>query len=166
MKQNTNKMRLERGRVPNRLHSLQQSGDAHPMSRVFLAGLMILLTFSCERADPVQPQPIQVTFSSIQTNIFNQNCVLSGCHLGGSAPLGLDLSEGVSYNLLVNVASGEVPSLMRVKPGDPENSYLVHKIEGRPSIVGDRMPRGRPDPLAPEEIQAIRDWISEGAPNN
>ena len=30
---------------------------------------------------------------------------------------------------------------IRVIPGDPENSYLIHKLDGRQSIVGQRMPR-------------------------
>ena len=29
---------------------------------------------------------------------------------------------------------------MRVIAGDPENSYLIHKLEGRTGIVGVRMP--------------------------
>ena len=61
----------------------------------------------------------------------------------------------------MNVASHEVPSLKRVKPGDPGNSYLVQKIEGTAS-VGSRMPLGG-SPLSADQIALIRRWISEGA---
>ena len=61
----------------------------------------------------------------------------------------------------MNVNSVEVPSLKRVKPLDPDNSYLVHKIEGT-AAVGGRMPLGRPA-LSAVEITLIRQWISEGA---
>lgn len=130
----------------------------------FIAG-MILLLFRCERAAPVQQKPTESTFSSIQENIFNKNCAVSGCHLGSNAPFELDLSEGKSYNNLVGIPSGEVPALFRVKPFDAENSYLVMKIEGAPGIQGERMPRGR-DPLPAEDINAIREWIALGAKNN
>ncbi|RMG61909.1 MAG: hypothetical protein D6715_12790, partial [Calditrichaeota bacterium] len=104
-------------------------------------------------------------FSTIQESVFNLNCALSGCHLGSSAPFGLDLSAGKAYNNLVNVPSGELPQLLRVAPGKPDSSYLVWKIEGRAGIQGQRMPRGR-DPLPPEAIALIRRWIDAGAPNN
>jgi hypothetical protein len=54
--------------------------------------------------------------------------------------------------------------LLRVKPGDPDNSYMVHKIEGLAGIVGGRMPLGQ-TPLPQTTIDAIRQWIANGAPN-
>ncbi len=131
------------------------------------AGLMLLFIWSCERAGPVQPTQggLQPTLSSIQANIFSQKCALSGCHLGSSAPLGLELSEGKARGNLVNVASQEAPKLLRVAPGNPDQSYIIRKIEGAPGIIGERMPRGR-DPLSQAEIDAIRQWIQDGAPDN
>lgn len=64
--------------------------------------------------------------------------------------------------MLVNVASNEVPALMRVLPNNPDDSYLVRKVEGGPDIVGGRMPLGRA-PLSAEQIGMIRSWISAGA---
>ncbi len=141
----------------------------HSFFRNFV-GVVLLIGFAslllqCERAAPVQQKPTETTFSSIQQNIFDKNCALSGCHLGNTAPFGLDLSQGNSYNNLVGVPSGEVPTLFRVKPNDPDNSYLVMKIEGAPGIQQERMPRGRP-PLSQEDIDAVREWISLGAKNN
>lgn len=101
-----------------------------------------------------------VDFGLLQTTIFTPVC--TACHAGGAAPLGLRLESGVSYAMLVNVASVEVPALLRVSPGDPDSSYLVHKIEGR-AAVGGRMPLGGP-PLGQQAINNIRQWISQGAP--
>ncbi|RMH81451.1 MAG: hypothetical protein D6681_18190 [Calditrichaeota bacterium] len=129
---------------------------------------LLLLLSNCEHAElPVNPdnrQP-QATLSEIQRTIFDVTCAISGCHLGASAPFGLDLSEGKARGNLVNVPSGERPELLRVKPGDPDSSYLVKKIEGAPDILGERMPRGRP-PLSAEQIDLIRRWIAEGAKDN
>src|SRR3979409_1364577 len=72
--------------------------------------------------------PITADFQSIQANVFTPIC--SKCHIGGSAPEGLQLDAAHSYNLLVGVPSNEQPSLLRVNPGDPNDSYMVRKIEG------------------------------------
>jgi hypothetical protein len=53
---------------------------------------------------------------------------------------------------------------MRVKPGDPENSYLIHKMEGRPSIIGLRMPFSGPPHLIEGQILVVKRWIEIGAP--
>jgi hypothetical protein len=107
--------------------------------------------------------PAAFTFSEIQTQVFNARC--TGCHSGAGAPQGLNLSAGASYGLLVNVASAEVPSLMRVEPGNADDSYIIHKLEGASSIVGVRMPAGGPF-LDQATIDRIRAWIDSGAPNN
>ncbi|MFO1465638.1 MAG: hypothetical protein U1F35_04210 [Steroidobacteraceae bacterium] len=102
---------------------------------------------------------ITADFKSIQDTVFTPICTV--CHAGGGAPQGLRLDSTNSYDLLVNVPSNEVPSLMRIKPGDPDNSYLVQKIEGHAS-VGAQMPLGGP-PLSAEQISAIRQWVIDGA---
>ena len=79
--------------------------------------------------------------------------------------MGLDLSAGQARANTVNVQSVEVANLLRIAPGDPDNSYLVWKIEGRPEIAGAQMPRGRA-PLPQEQIDVIRQWIADGAQDN
>jgi hypothetical protein len=103
--------------------------------------------------------PLTASFASIQANVFTPMC--TGCHAGGSAPLGLRLDATNSYALLVGVNSGEVPGLRRVAPGDAANSYLVQKLEGR-QAVGARMPLGGPY-LDASGIALIRQWINDGA---
>jgi hypothetical protein len=53
-----------------------------------------------------------------------------------------------------------------VIPGDPDNSYLVHKVEGAPGIVGQRMPRTAGPFLTPGQILILRRWIALGARND
>ncbi len=98
-------------------------------------------------------------FRAIQDTILTPIC--TACHAGASAPLGLRLDSANSYAALVNVASVQVSSLRRVLPGDPGNSYLVQKMEGR-AAVGSRMPLGGP-PLTQASIDLVRAWIAAGA---
>ena len=102
---------------------------------------------------------LSADFSSIQTNVFTPICV--ACHTGASAPQGLRLDEANSYNLLVGIPSTEAPSVLRVRAGDPNNSYLIQKLEGR-AAVGAQMPFGGP-PLPVATIAFIRQWITDGA---
>jgi hypothetical protein len=112
------------------------------------------------------------TFSAIQRDIFEAadssgrpNC--NKCHstVGRAPSGGLSLDHDVAYSSLVNVASTRKAGATRVIPGDPENSYLVHKIEGRPGIVGGRMPFNGPF-LSDGQILILKRWIANGAPNN
>ena len=66
------------------------------------------------------------------------------------------------------MASIEVPSLSRIKPNDPTNSYLIQKIEGT-AASGARMPFGCPTStpcLDQATIDQIKAWVSAGALNN
>lgn len=102
------------------------------------------------------------TLAKVQEEVFGAICIQ--CHIGGAAPLGLRLdSEDNSFEFLVDVASVEQPTVLRVSPGNPDDSYVVHKVEGRASITGGQMPLGL-TPLSDDNIQLIRDWIANGAP--
>ena len=117
-------------------------------------------------ADLTGPTPnLKPTLSSIQSEVFSQQC--TGCHtnVGRNPPQGLLLTEGNAYANLVGVASREKPGVQRVAPGDPENSYLIHKVEGRAGISGVRMPFNG-TPLTDGQILVIKRWIELGAPNN
>jgi hypothetical protein len=79
---------------------------------------------------------------------------------------GLNLTHAVAYANLVGVVSRTKPSTVRVVAGDPENSYLIHKLEGRPGIVGVRMPFSGPPYLTDGQILVIKRWIELGARND
>ena len=109
-----------------------------------------------------------VTLTQLQSQIFGPTCSVSGCHSGPTSnalPTGMNLtSTANSFAALVNVASLQVGSLERVTPGDPDNSYLVQKLEGT-AAVGGRMPQGGPF-LDQATIDMVRQWIADGAMNN
>lgn len=106
---------------------------------------------------------LEPTLTSIQARVFTPIC--TRCHAGPSAPLGFSLEASVSYEQTVNVPSVEAPQLLRIKPGAPDESYLVLKAEGAPGITGGRMPLGLPA-LSAEQLDAVRIWIENGAPQN
>ena len=105
------------------------------------------------------PVPLSADFDAIQANVFTPIC--SVCHVGATAPQGLMLDAAHSYSLLVGIPSTEVPSILRVKPGDAANSYLVQKLEGH-AAVGGQMPLGQ-TPLPATTIAFIVQWITDGA---
>jgi len=134
---------------------------------LFILGASLVMGGCDEKlSDLAGPTPnLQPTLSSIQSEILSQRCV--SCHNGTTRflPAVLNLTEGNAYANLVGVASIEQPGLQRVAPGDPANSYLVHKVEGRAGITGQRMPLTS-TPLTDGQILVIRRWIELGAPSN
>ena len=99
--------------------------------------------------------------------ILSANCALSGCHAGTSPQQGMNLSSGQTFSNTVNVPSNQ-SSLDRIEPGQPDQSYLVHKIQGTQATVGGsggQMPLGG-GPLSQSDIDKIRAWITAGAANN
>jgi hypothetical protein len=106
------------------------------------------------------------TLPQIQNQVLTPIC--SPCHPGPTTnilPSGMNFSStGDSFAALVGVTSIQVSALDRVEPGNPDDSYLIRKLEGTQS-VGMRMPQGGPF-LDQDTIDTIRQWISDGAPNN
>jgi len=103
--------------------------------------------------------PLAPNFDSIQANIFEPLC--EHYHAGANAPAGLRLDAANSYAMLVGIASVERPSILRVAVGDPNNSYLIQKLEGTAG-VGERMPAGLPA-VPQADIDIVRQWITDGA---
>ncbi len=117
-------------------------------------------------SDLTGPTPnLQPTLSSIQSEILRSAASAATTASRGSCRAVMNLTDGNAYASLVGVASIQKPGLQRVAPGDPANSYLVHKIEGRAGITGQRMPLTG-TPLTDGQILVIRRWIELGAPNN
>jgi hypothetical protein len=118
------------------------------------------------------PTPdLEPTFASIQNDIF-QTTDSSGrtrclqCHTstGRNPSGGLNLNPDVAYENLVNAPSVGQPGAIRVIPGNPDNSYLVKKLEGAAGIAGRRMPTTGPPFLTDGQIKIVRRWIAIGAP--
>ena len=102
--------------------------------------------------------PLAATLSSLQANVFDPFCIV--CHSGAAAPLGLRLEEGASFINLVGAPSRQ-SGLQRVRPGAPDASYLIQKLEGSAG-TGEQMPLGGP-PLPQATVDFVRQWILDGA---
>ncbi|MEX2468067.1 MAG: hypothetical protein WD995_14240 [Gemmatimonadota bacterium] len=102
--------------------------------------------------------------TDIQEIILRRGCSASQCHGSGEGGMTLTNSASSNYNAWVGVESTSEPSFLRVEPGDPDNSYVVIKLEGRQS-AGARMPLGA-SPLDDVDLTNIRNWIAAGAQNN
>jgi hypothetical protein len=116
--------------------------------------------------------PPPPTFADIAP-IFAARCA-DNCHAapdGGclDAPVaGLSLCAPDGRNALISVPSRQVATLALVTPLNAARSYLMRKLipsppDGGPmtGVLGQREPPG--DPLSPEQLRAISDWIDGGA---
>jgi hypothetical protein len=140
-----------------------------------LLGIACILSFGCDEklSTVAGPTPnLEPTFASIQTDIFQASDSLgrtpcTQCHssTGRNPSGGFDLNPDVAYNNLVNASVREKAGAIRVIPGDPDNSYLVQKLEGSAAITGRRMPFSGPPYLTDGQIKIIRRWIQIGAPH-
>lgn len=100
--------------------------------------------------------------------ILDAHCVQ--CHVREAPQAGLVLEEGASYGMLVGKNS-TTTAMAKVKPGDPEHSYLMHKLNGTQMQVkgtglGMPLTEGVYQPLPAKDIETIRQWIAAGAPDN
>jgi hypothetical protein len=135
-------------------------------------GLLVACILSCGSngttsspdADPNGP----VSFTTIQTQVFNVSCTFSACHSADSPQQGMNLTSGSAYVNLVNVPSVELADQgiaeNRVTPGQPAQSYVVEKLQSNPPRSGVQMPVGQP--LDSARIDLVVRWIQEGAQNN
>jgi hypothetical protein len=143
---------------------------------IICVSVLAIAAVGCDEqlSDVAGPTPdLHPTFSSIQREIFSAadssgRAACTQCHNPGNrnGAAGLSLTEATAYAELVNVASSRKAGAIRVVPGDPDASYLIHKIEGRSDIVGQRMPRTGGPYLTPGQIKIIRRWIELGARND
>ncbi len=108
-----------------------------------------------------------VGFAEVQA-IFTASCISAGCHSGSFPANNMSLVEGEAYDEIVDVAPFDPEAasdgLVRVDPGDPDNSYVLLKVAGAPDPrLGSQMPLFAPA-LSADQVRLIRDWIAAGAP--
>ncbi len=114
------------------------------------------------------------TFTEVYEQILKPKCGGLWCHDPWQSPdetrYSVAQKEFAYYDQInvMGVCQGNGSKYLRVKPGDPDNSQLVLKLENKGCPM-----KGMPvnvmgvfTTLKPELIQMVRDWISNGAANN
>lgn len=119
-------------------------------------------------ASPTATLDPQSTLASLQQNIFTPSCAVMFCHDSQTRSGNLMLTTDTSFGELV----GQVPDneaartrgLLRVDPGNPDNSFLITKV----MMTTFDIDLGSPMPLVGNhltatEIEQLRAWILRGA---
>jgi mono/diheme cytochrome c family protein len=101
----------------------------------------------------------KVSFSQDVQPILKQHCI--ECHQPGGAG---EIASGLNLTSYAGLMTGTRNGPM-VIAGDVEGSNLLVLIEGR-ADASIKMPHGKNQMVAKEDIQTIRNWIGQGANNN
>jgi mono/diheme cytochrome c family protein len=138
--------------------------------RVMVAAIVLLIA-ACS-SEPAEKASQKVAEQALQTASFYQSDIApllvsscASCHLTGAEAGNMSLIPDKAIASLVGVKAVGAPTLTRIVPGKPDESYVIMKIEGKhieKGGSGATMPFGAP-PLSPEKIAKLRQWISEGA---
>ena len=95
--------------------------------------------------------------------VGRQSCIQCHSDNGRVTAGNLVLLEGRSYNQCwLEWRAATRPAQSASFPAIPTNSYLIHKLEGAPDIIGQRMPRTTGPFLTDGQIRIIRRWIEAG----
>ncbi|MBI5417423.1 hypothetical protein HZA55_05690 [Candidatus Poribacteria bacterium] len=124
--------------------------------------ILIILFSGCSNNSP--QEKLTPTFSSINQNIFKKKCALYTCHSDEfyKKSGNLNLSSDKAYNDLVNIPCKIYPNRLRVKPGIPDGSLLIQRLDGT-IACGGVTERSR---VTEEDIEIVREWIKNGALKN
>ena len=95
-----------------------------------------------------------VTFDQVQSEIFD-GCATSGCH-NVQLPV---LTAGVSYLNIVSKPARN-GTVNYITPGNPDLSYIMDKVLGKPSAGRQMPPSG---PLSVAKTDLLGAWIEQGA---
>lgn len=155
----------------------RRTTPAATLVRVGVATLLtaITLAWGCadfeSTVDPTGGLPdVEVANPSFANDIqpiFVRRCAIGGCHSLNSARADLVLASGHAYDSIVNKPSFLNPALDRIEPGDAASSWLVIMIEDDDDarLHYSRMPLGG-QPLTPNQIATIVNWVENGALRN
>lgn len=112
--------------------------------------------FACSGAKP--------SWASDVSPILAASCAHEGCHIPLSgAPSGWVFLRGVGGVGIVAEQCSD--SRLFIAPGDPEGSYVIHKMTDHNICTGQTMPKDAAL-MAEGEVQTVYDWICDGAQNN
>jgi hypothetical protein len=131
-------------------------------------------------------EDVSLIFGGPEQGAAIGSCSASSCHGGSRARAELDFKQGPDLiTVLVNVPACENPDMMRVTPGNPDESWLWVKLThpitdtasglidypGTPADCtgvingfGTRMPFQAPySGLSEDKLHLIKTWIEDGA---
>jgi hypothetical protein len=125
---------------------------------------------SGEPADSGSGTPSDLSHATDIQPIWDEHCV-TACHEpDGEWGFLLDMS-GDAYDNIVGVMAPQLASMNHIEPGDPEASYIWHKINNTQAAAGGsglQMPKaptgGTATVLTQAQIDTIEAWITAGAP--
>jgi hypothetical protein len=112
-----------------------------------------------------------VAFSEVRP-IFQQRCV-DGCHEPGGLWFTYDMTD-IHASMVEVTGPSQGMQCFLIEPGDPDRSYIWHKINGTHTMncsgSGAQMPVlhdaiGTADPLPQAQLDLIEGWILSGAPS-
>jgi len=86
------------------------------------------------------------------------------CHYPGS-PTGMSVLDVFDPEMGLVGVDANLSSKPRVDPGNPDNSFLVEKLEEASPSAGARMPL-HPQVFSEAEVETLRTWIADGAHDN
>jgi hypothetical protein len=114
--------------------------------------------------DVLVPTP---SFAGQIAPVFEKRCAIGGCHSLAVRQGGLVLTAAAAYDAIVGVPSLLVPGEVRVRPSNPDASWLVTMIgpDAAARRGFSRMPLATP-PLTANQIANIVRWIEQGAQRN
>ncbi len=118
--------------------------------------------FICTEGACISDEESSVSLALVWEEVIAVHCL--ECHGPGEGGLTMGSTPASFRTAVVDRPSG-CGGRVYVVPGDPDQSYLMDKVEGRPGICGRQMPYLRP-PLTTSEMELLRKWIADGAPAN
>ncbi|WP_394848913.1 hypothetical protein LZC95_15850 [Pendulispora brunnea] len=136
---------------------------------------LAITSTACSSSDDDSPSG-PVSFRNNVAPILQNSCAFSSCHAAGTTNGVVFAGDPAAVRTsLVNVKAPQLPTMNFVTPGDPGQSYIMHKLDGDQKQFaagcssepdcGSQMPLGQPQ-LPESTRNTIRRWISEGAADN
>jgi hypothetical protein len=101
---------------------------------------------------------LEPTWDNVRDEVLVKSCGFDACHAPpGSAQFGVD-NDSLADDF-IEVPAFQDESYFLVDPGNPDDSYLLMKLEATAGISGDAMPP--PDGgMEAARVQLVRDWIA------
>ena len=112
-------------------------------------------------AEPPSPSVVRLSHDRDLQPLWDAKC--ADCHMDGHAFGGLFLDPGHAYGNLVGVPASQLPTMVRIQPGDAKRSYVWLKMQGTHVDAGGY---GEPIPVVWTDAEEARilSWIEQGAP--